>query len=72
MHKMQLIVISDLVQWCVSQSVRCPCSAKMAKHIEGLFGVETLRDPRHIVLDGSPDTPMVRGRGSDAAFAKLL
>jgi len=41
---------------------------KTAERIEILHWVETLGDPRNIVLDGGPDFY----RGFDAAFAKLL
>jgi len=43
-------------------------TANTAERIEVLLGVETFGDPRHIVLDGSPDF----SHGFDAAFAKLL
>jgi len=42
--------------------------ANVAECIEVLLGVETLGDPKNIVLDGSPDIP----HGFDAIFAKLL
>jgi len=47
--------------------LRC---AKTAKLFEVLFGMVTLGDPRHIVLDKGPDP--LTARGFDAAFAKLL
>jgi len=49
--------------WCVSQSVCLPrgCAVqKTAKRIEMLFEVNTLTDPRHIVLDGGPGRPTVK------------
>jgi len=38
----------------------CPqlCCAKMAEQVNVLFAVETLGDPRNIVLDRSPDYHM--------------
>jgi len=44
----------------------------MAERMEVLFRVETTGDPRHIVLDGSPDSPAVkrRGRGGNFAYVK--
>jgi len=56
------IATDDSVAWSLSVSHRPMC----------LFGVETCRGPRHIVLDRSPAPPTVRGRSFDAAFTKLL
>jgi len=58
------VVLHDLVACCEL------CSAKMAEWIEVLFVMWTPGDPAHIVLDGGPDTSMVRGFAM--AFAKLL
>jgi len=44
----------------------------MAERIEVLFEGGDSMDPRNIVLDSSPDPHTARGRGLDAAFAKLL
>lgn len=60
MHEMPTIVISDPVAW--YKSVTCLFSAKVAEHIEILFEVETLADPRNIILDGGPD-PLLEGEG---------
>jgi len=49
---MSPIVTSDSVAWCVSHS-DCDTAAlcKTAELIEVLFGVESLKDLRHIILD---------------------
>jgi len=66
----------DPVAWC----------AKAAERIEVLFGVETLRDLRHTVLNGGSDLLMARVNSGgnfpiveigillafDVAFAKIL
>jgi len=44
------------------------CYANMPEWIEVLRGLETLEDPRNIVLDRNPDFPHV----FDVAFARLL
>jgi len=64
MHELRTIAIDDFVHLSVYYAV---CCANTAERIEVLFGVETLGDPRNIVLDGSPDFY----HGFDAAFTKL-
>jgi len=73
---MRTRVIDDPLAWVsVSQSVchlrgGAACT-KASERIEVLFEVQTLGDPRHIVLDGVL-TPGGEGRGFDAAFLKLF
>jgi len=38
---------------------------KTAERIRVLFGVDTLVDPRHVVLDKGPDPPTARGGGME-------
>jgi len=52
----------------VSRSVSVSLSRGCAVQ-KRLFGIETLGDPRHSVLDGGPAPPTAKG---DAAFTKLL
>jgi len=47
--------------------LRC---AKIAEQIKVLFGVDTLADPRHVVLDVGPNSAAMRK--VSVAFAKLL
>jgi len=55
---------------CLSRGRGC---AKTAERIDALFTVETPGNPRKNVFDEIPiPTPTARGRGFDAAFAKLL
>jgi len=70
MHKMLTIATSVPVAWCVNLSVTLLRPAKTAERIDVLVEVETVGDPRNIVLNGGPDLPT--GRGFDAAFAKTL
>jgi len=71
---MRPIATSDPVAWCVGQTVCLPVSVKTTERITILFGMGTLRDPRHIVLDGGPDSPTAREgrRKFNAAFVKLF
>jgi len=45
---------------------------KLAEWIDVLFGVQTLGDPRSIVLNGGLSPLMARRRVFDAVFAELL
>jgi len=44
--------------------------AKTAERLEILFGVETLGDPRHVVLDADPDPRAARGREIEEHFIR--
>jgi len=65
MCEMKNVAIRDSGRLSVCQ---CICSGNMAERIEVLRGVETLGDPRNIVLDWSPTYP----RGFDAAVSRLV
>jgi len=56
----------------VSLSVTRLHCAKTAEPIEVSFGVETLWDLGHIVLEEGSDSPLARMDGFDAAFAQFL
>jgi len=56
----------------VCQSVTRAGCAKTAERIDVLFGVKTHGDPKNIALHGGAHLLTVKGRGFDAAFAKLL
>jgi len=74
MHEMQTIATDGPITWCLSLFVMSLCPAKKAEHIEVLFGVETLWDPRHIVLDwivGGSRSSLTTGRGSGGKFCPL-
>jgi len=56
----------------VCYSVTRLSCAKTAKRIEVLFGMDTLRDPRNIVLDEILDPPTTRERvGANFAHCKV-
>jgi len=55
-HDMWPIATDDPMHLGVCQSKGLPC-ANPAERIEVLLWVETLRDPRNIVLDGNPNFP---------------
>jgi len=68
------IATSDAVALSVYLSV-CHMAAlcnKAAERIEVLFGVETLEDPKDIVLDGGLDPAKVREKGSEGNFAPII
>jgi len=54
-------------------SVTQPRCAKTAERIEVLFGLETLEDPRHIVLDGGLGRPAgsENGRGPIVKYINI-
>jgi len=52
MHGMRPIAVDVPVAWCGQSVCNVPAHGKTAARIEVLFGVETLGDPRNIVLDG--------------------
>jgi len=56
----------------VFQSVIWAAVQQTAEWIDVLFWAETPGDPRNIVIDGGPHPTTARGRGFNAAFAKLL
>jgi len=56
---MFLIATSDLVVQSVSLTLQLQC-ARVTERIEVLFWVDTLSDPRNIVLDGGLDLLMAR------------
>jgi len=56
----------------VSLSVRQLHCANTAERIEVLLRVDTLGDPRNIVLDGSPDFPTDSMRPSPNYFGHLF
>jgi len=60
---MRPVAADDPVALCVCQSVTRLRFAKAAERIEVLFVVETLENPRHIVLNGSSYAPSVGGSG---------
>jgi len=55
------------------ESVCLSRCAKMAEQIVVLFRVETLVDPRHVVLDRGPNRPTARGPVSEenVAYCKV-
>jgi len=55
----------------LSTIMRAGC-AKTAERIDVLFGVVIPGNPRNIVLNWGPHLLTARGRGFDAAFAKLV
>jgi len=61
-------VATDVRGVCLSV---CRC-VKTAERIKILFGLNSFKGQRNIVLDGSFDPPTERRIGFDAAFAKLL
>jgi len=71
---MRPITTDDPVMLYVYQSVTWLRCAKTAKRTKVRFGMETLRDAMHIVVDGGSDSPTARRRGRrfDAAVVKLL
>jgi len=59
MHEMRTIVVDDPG---ICQSVMWLYCTNIAEQIKVLFRVESLEDPRHIVLDGVTIPPTSRGR----------
>jgi len=62
MHEMQTIVTDDRGVCLSHGSTRLHC-AKTVEQIKILFGVNILKGPRNIMLDGGPDPPHRVGRG---------
>jgi len=71
--EMRAIASDDPIAWCVCQSITWLCRAKTAERIKVVFGTETRRSSRNILLDGCPDSSAGRGGevGSNVACYAL-
>jgi len=63
LHRVVSLLLTTLCGVSVSLSVMQLRCAKVAEQIRVLFGMETLRGARHIVLDGGPSAPTARRSG---------